>query len=156
LDAFVAAGFNLIDTADSYSRWVPGNRGGESETVIGRWLSQRPGARAKVLIATKVGSEMGPGESGLSKSYILREVERWLERLNTNYIDLYQSHRDDDKTPVDETLEAYAQLVRQGKIRVIGASNFTVARLEDSLRSSAAHGYARYESLQPEYNLYSR
>jgi aryl-alcohol dehydrogenase-like predicted oxidoreductase len=156
LDAFVAAGFNLIDTADSYSRWVPGNQGGESETVIGNWLRQRPGVRAKVLIATKVGSEMGPGQGGLASSYILKEVERSLQRLNTEYIDLYQSHRDDDKTPVEETLEAYARLVRQGKVRVIGASNFTAARLAESLKVSAAHGYPRYESLQPEYNLYHR
>jgi aryl-alcohol dehydrogenase-like predicted oxidoreductase len=156
LDAFVAAGFNLVDTANSYSRWVPGHKGGESETIIGNWLRQRPGARAKVLIATKLGADMGPGESGLSKAYILKEVERSLQRLNTDYIDLYQSHRDDDKTPIDETLEAYGQLVRQGKVRVIGASNFTAARLAASLKSSAAHGYPRYESLQPEYNLYAR
>jgi aryl-alcohol dehydrogenase-like predicted oxidoreductase len=156
LDAFVAAGFNLIDTANSYSRWVPGNKGGESETIIGKWLRRRPGVRSKVLIATKVGSEMGPGESGLAKSYILAEVERSLKRLNTDYIDLYQSHRDDDETPIAETLEAYAQLVRQGKVRVIGASNFTAARLSAALAASAAHGYPRYESLQPEYNLYRR
>jgi aryl-alcohol dehydrogenase-like predicted oxidoreductase len=156
LDAFVAAGFNLVDTANSYSHWVPGNKGGESETIIGNWLRQRPGARAKVLIATKVGSEMGPGESGLAKAYIVAEVERSLRRLNTDYIDLYQSHRDDPKTPVDETLEAYGQLVRQGKVRVIGASNFTAARLAASLKSSAARGLPRYESLQPEYNLYTR
>jgi aryl-alcohol dehydrogenase-like predicted oxidoreductase len=156
LDAFVSAGFNLVDTADSYSRWIPGNKGGESETIIGNWLRQRPGARDKVLIATKVGSEMGPGQSGLSKAYILGSVERSLQRLNTDYIDLYQSHRDDDKTPIDETLEAYAQLVRQGKVRVIGASNFTAARLKASLESSAAHGLPRYESLQPEYNLVAR
>lgn len=156
LDAFVAAGFNLIDTANSYSHWVPGNKGGESETIIGNWLRQRPGARAKVLIATKVGSEMAPGESGLSKTYIVAEVERSLRRLNTDYIDLYQSHRDDPKTSVDETLDAYAQLVRQGKVRVIGASNFTAARLAASLKSSAARGLPRYESLQPEYNLYAR
>lgn len=156
LDAFVGAGFNLVDTADAYSRWVPGNKGGESETIIGNWLRQRPGARAKVLIATKVGSEMGPGQSGLSKDYILAAAERSLQRLGTDYIDLYQSHRDDDNTPVDETLEAYAQLVKQGKVRVIGASNFTPARLTASLKSSAAHGFPRYESLQPEYNLYSR
>ncbi len=156
LDAFVAAGFNLIDTADSYSRWIPGNKGGESETIIGNWLRQRPGARAKVIIATKVGSEMGPGQSGLSKAYILGSVERSLQRLNTDHIDLYQSHRDDDKTPIDETLEAYAQLVREGKVRVIGASNFTAARLSASLKSSAAHGFPRYESLQPEYNLVAR
>jgi aryl-alcohol dehydrogenase-like predicted oxidoreductase len=156
LDAFVAAGFNLIDTADTYSRWVPGNKGGESETIIGNWLRQRPGVRSKVLIATKLGAEMGPGESGLSKAYILAEVERSLQRLNTDYIDLYQSHRDDEKTPIDETLEAYGQLVRQGKVRVIGASNFTAERLAASLKSSAAHGYPRYESLQPHYNLYTR
>jgi aryl-alcohol dehydrogenase-like predicted oxidoreductase len=156
LDAFVGAGFNLIDTANSYSRWVPGNKGGESETIIGHWLGQRPGVRDKVLIATKLGSDMGNGELGLSKAYILAEVERSLQRLNTDYIDLYQSHRDDDKTPLDETLEAYGQLVRQGKVRVIGASNFTAARLAASLKSSAAHGYPRYESLQPEYNLYAR
>jgi aryl-alcohol dehydrogenase-like predicted oxidoreductase len=154
LDAFLAGGFNLIDTADSYSRWVSGNKGGESETIIGHWLRARPGARDKVLIATKVGSETGPRESGLSKPYILKAAERSLQRLNTDHIDLYQSHRDDENTPVDETLEAYAQLVRQSKVRVIGASNFTAARLEASLKASAAHGYPRYESLQPEYNLY--
>ena len=156
LDAFVAAGFNLVDTANSYSHWVPGNKGGESETIIGNWLRQRPGARARILIATKVGSEMGPGQSGLSKAYIVAEVERSLRRLNTDYIDLYQSHRDDPKTSVEETLETYAQLVRQGKVRVIGASNFTPARLAASLQSSAARGFPRYESLQPEYNLYTR
>jgi aryl-alcohol dehydrogenase-like predicted oxidoreductase len=156
LDAFVAAGFNLIDTANSYSRWVPGHQGGESETILGNWLRQRPGMRAKVLIATKVGSEMGPGQSGLARGYILKEVECSLQRLQTDYIDVYQSHRDDDKTPIEETLEAYAQLVRQGKVRVIGASNFTAARLTESLKVSAEHRYPRYESLQPEYNLYHR
>src|SRR6185312_14163134 len=120
--AFSGAGFNLVDTADAYSRWVPGNKGGESETIIGNWLRQRPGARARMLIATKVGSEMGPGQGGLSKDYILAAAERSLQRLNTDYIDLYQSHRDDDRTPIDETLEAYAQLIRQGKVRAIGAS----------------------------------
>jgi aryl-alcohol dehydrogenase-like predicted oxidoreductase len=109
-----------------------------------------------VLIATKVGVEMGPGQSGLAKSYILQEAERSLRRLNTDCIDLYQSHRDDDKAPIEETLEAYAQLVRQGKVRAIGASNFTAERLAASLKVSAAHGYPRYESLQPEYNLYER
>lgn len=156
LDAFVGAGFNLVDSADAYSRWVPGNKGGESETIIGNWLRQRPGARAKVVIATKVGHEMGPGEAGLAKAYILEAAERSLQRLNTDYIDLYQSHRDDDQTPIDETLEAYAQLVRQGKVRVIGASNFTAARLAASLKASAARGLPRYESLQPHYNLYTR
>jgi aryl-alcohol dehydrogenase-like predicted oxidoreductase len=156
LDAFVGAGFNLIDTANSYSHWVPGNKGGESETIIGNWLRQRPGARAKVLLATKLGADMGNGEKGLSKAYILAEVERSLKRLNTDYIDLYQSHRDDLDTPIEETLQAYGELVRAGKVRVIGASNFTAARLAASLKSSAAHGYPRYESLQPEYNLYAR
>jgi aryl-alcohol dehydrogenase-like predicted oxidoreductase len=156
LDAFVGAGFNLIDTANSYSHWVPGNKGGESEAIIGNWLRQRPGARAKVLLATKLGADMGNGAKGLSKAYILAEVERSLKRLNTDYIDLYQSHRDDLDTPIEETLEAYGELVRAGKVRVIGASNFTAARLAASLKSSAAHGYPRYESLQPEYNLYAR
>ena len=155
LDAFVAAGFNLIDTANNYSHWVPGNQGGESETVIGNWLRKRRGVRDKVIIATKVGSEMA-GQQGLSKEYILAEVERSLQRLNTEYIDLYQSHRDDPKTPIEETLEAYAQLVREGKVRAIGASNFTAERLAESLKASAAHGYPRYESHQPEYNLCRR
>ena len=155
LDAFVAAGFNFIDTADAYSHWVPGNKGGESETIIGNWLRQRHG-RDKVIIATKVGVAMGPGEQGLSKAYILRAVERSLDRLNTEYIDLYQSHRDDPDTPIDETLEAYAQLLRDGKVRAIGASNFTAERLAESRRLSLAGGYPRYESLQPWYNLYER
>ncbi len=155
LDAFVAAGFNFIDTADAYSHWVPGNSGGESETIIGSWLRQRH-VRDKVIIATKVGVEMAPGEAGLSKAYILRAVERSLERLNTEYIDLYQSHRDDPDTPLDETLEAYAQLIRDGKVRAIGASNFTAARLAESRRVSASAGLPRYESLQPWYNLYER
>jgi aryl-alcohol dehydrogenase-like predicted oxidoreductase len=155
LDAFVAAGFNFIDTADAYSHWVPGHKGGESETVIGNWLRQRH-VRDKVIIATKVGVEMGPGEQGLSKAYILRAVERSLERLNTEYIDLYQSHRDDADTPMEETLEAYAQLVREGKVRAIGASNFTADRLAQARSISAAGGFPRYESLQPWYNLYDR
>ena len=155
LDAFVAHGFNLIDTANNYSRWVPGNRGGESETIIGKWFKQR-GARDKVVIATKVGMEMGPDEKGLSKAYILREVEASLKRLQTDYIDLYQSHTDDAATPQEETLETYAQLAKQGKVRVIGASNFTAERLAQSLEVSKAHAYPRYESLQPHYNLYER
>jgi aryl-alcohol dehydrogenase-like predicted oxidoreductase len=154
LDAFVAAGFNFIDTADSYSTWAPGHKGGESETVIGNWLKQR-GNREKVIIATKVGSEV-MGRKGLSKSYILSEAEESLRRLNTEYIDLYQSHRDDPGTPVEETLEAYAQLIRQGKVRAIGASNFTAERLAQSLEANRKHGYPRYESLQPNYNLYDR
>lgn len=154
LDAFVAAGCNFIDTADSYSTWAPGHKGGESETVIGNWLKAR-GRRDQVIIATKVGSEV-MGRKGLSKAYILSEVEESLARLKTDYIDLYQSHRDDPNTPVEETLEAYAQLVRQGKVRAIGASNFTAERLAESLAASRKHGYPRYESLQPNYNLYDR
>jgi aryl-alcohol dehydrogenase-like predicted oxidoreductase len=154
LDAFVAAGFNFVDTADSYSTWAPGHKGGESETVIGNWLKQR-GNRDKVIIATKVGSEVA-GRNGLSKSYILSEAEESLRRLKTDYIDLYQSHRDDPGTPVEQTLEAYAQLVGQGKVRAIGASNFTRERLAQSLDASRKLGYPRYESLQPNYNLYDR
>ncbi|MEI6947958.1 aldo/keto reductase [Paraflavisolibacter sp. H34] len=155
LDAFTEAGFNLIDTADSYSHWVPGNQGGESETIIGKWLRQR-GNRHNVIIATKVGSAVGKGKKDLSRAHILRSVEASLRRLQTDYIDLYQSHYDDVDTPVGETLETYAQLIREGKVRVIGASNFTPARLEESLRYSREHGLPRYESLQPEYNLYNR
>lgn len=154
LDAFLDAGFNFVDTADSYSTWVAGHKGGESETVIGKWFKAR-GNREKVVLATKVGSEVA-GRKGLSKDYILSEVEDSLRRLQTDYIDLYQSHRDDANTPVEQTLEAYAQLVKQGKVRVIGASNFTAERLEMSLQASRKHGYPRYESLQPNYNLYDR
>jgi aryl-alcohol dehydrogenase-like predicted oxidoreductase len=155
LDAFVDAGFNLIDTADVYARWVPGNRGGESETVIGRWL-KRSGRRQQVVIATKVGMEMSPTQKGLSKAYVLSSVEDSLKRLETDYIDLYQSHKDDPDTPPEETLSAYAQLVKQGKVRVIGASNYSAERLKESLDASRKHGYPRYESLQPLYNLYDR
>jgi len=155
LDAFVAHGFNLIDTANNYSRWVPGNRGGESETIIGRWLKQR-GIRDKVVIATKVGMEMGAGEKGLSKAYVVREVENSLKRLQTDYIDLYQSHLDDEATALEETLETYAQLLRQGKIRAIGASNYRAERLAQALQVSARSGCPTYQSLQPHYNLYER
>ncbi len=155
LDAFVAAGFNLIDTADTYSRWFPGNKGGESETIIGKWLKQS-GNREKVVIATKVGSEMGPGRKGLAKAYILRSAEDSLERLQTDAIDLYQSHKDDPNTPLDETLEAYEQLIRQGKVRAIGASNYDAKRLSEALRISAQKGFAGYQCLQPRYNLYDR
>jgi aryl-alcohol dehydrogenase-like predicted oxidoreductase len=154
LDAFVAAGFNLVDTADVYSAWVPGNKGGESEVTIGKWL-KRSGKREDVIIATKVGMEMR-GEKGLSKPYILRSAEDSLRRLQTDYIDLYQSHQDDPKTPIDETLEAYAELIRQGKVRVIGASNYSAERLSQSLVASEQNGLPRYESLQPLYNLYDR
>jgi len=155
LDAFVAAGFNLIDTADVYSRWVQGHRGGESETIIGKWL-KRSGNRAKVVIASKVGKEMGPNSNGLSKTYILQAVEDSLRRLQTDYIDLYQSHADDPDTPLEETLEAYEQLIRQGKVRAIGASNYSAPRLAQSLEISEQTGYPRYESLQPLFNLYDR
>ena len=155
LDQFVSSGFNLIDTADAYSRWVPGHSGGESETIVGKWLKQS-GKREQVVIATKVGMEMGPRRKGLGKAYVLQAVEDSLRRLQTDYIDLYQSHLDDADTPLDETLETYAQLVRQGKVRVIGASNFSALRLEQALNVSRQHAYPRYESLQPEYNLYQR
>ena len=155
LDAFVDAGFELIDTADVYSAWVPGNRGGESETIIGKWLKQG-GKRNKTIIATKVGSEMGPDMKGLSKPYIVRAAEDSLRRLQTDHIDLYQSHRDDPETPQQETLEAYAQLIRQGKVRAIGASNYSAERLSESLTISRENDLPRYETLQPLYNLYDR
>src|SRR5438874_7234114 len=152
LDEFVAAGFNLIDTADAYSRFAPGNRGGESKTIIGKWMKQS-GRRDEVIVATKVGLEMGPQRKGLSKAYILRAVEDSLRRLQTDYIDLYQSHRDDPDTPLDETLQAYAQLMEQGKVRAIGASNYSAERLSYALTLSRRQGMPRYECLQPEYNL---
>ena len=155
LDGFVAAGFNLIDTADMYSRWVPGNQGGESETIIGNWF-KRSGKRGDVVLATKLGYEMGPGEKGLSKRYILQAVERSLKRLQTDYIDLYQSHVDDASTPLEETLEAYGELIRQGKVRAIGASNYTADRLAQALEVSKQSGYPSYHCLQPLYNLYDR
>jgi aryl-alcohol dehydrogenase-like predicted oxidoreductase len=155
LNALLDAGFNAIDTADSYSTWVPGHEGGESETIIGNWLKQR-GGREKVLIFTKVGSPMGRRGKGLSKAWIIEEAEHSLTRLQTNYIDLYQSHRDDELTPIEETLEAYAALIKQGKVRAIGASNFSASRLKQALEASARLGLPRYESLQPEYNLMER
>lgn len=155
LDAFVAAGFSLIDTADVYSRWVPGNKGGESETIIGNWL-KKSGKRDAVVIATKLGAELAPDKKGLSKGYIERAVNDSLKRLQTDYIDLYQSHYDDPNTPIDETLEAFGQLIKAGKVRFIGASNFTPERLRESMDISAKHGYPAYQSLQPEYNLYDR
>jgi aryl-alcohol dehydrogenase-like predicted oxidoreductase len=155
LDAFIAAGFNFIDTADVYSKWAPGHHGGESEIIIGDWLRRRA-KRDDVIIATKVGAEMEPGRKGLSKAYIARAVEDSLRRLGTDYIDLYQSHRDDPETPIEETLEAYGALVNTGKVRAIGASNFTAERLAASLEASERHGLPRYETLQPEYNLMAR
>ncbi len=155
LDEFTAAGFNLIDTADIYSYWAPGNHGGESETIIGKWLA-RTGMRPNVIISTKVGMEMGPGSKGLSKAYILRAVEASLKRLQTDYIDLYHSHTDDTKTPLEETLEAYAQLIYQGKVRAIGASNYGAKRLKEALNIGDTGKYPTYQCLQPLYNLYDR
>jgi aryl-alcohol dehydrogenase-like predicted oxidoreductase len=155
LDAFVAAGFNLVDTADMYSRWVPGNQGGESETIIGKWF-QQTGKRDKVVLATKVGMEMGPGKKGLSRAYIVKAVEDSLRRLQTDRIDLYQSHKDDPDTPLEETLDAFGSLIKQGKVRAIGASNYSAARLAEALEVSKAKGLPAYQSLQPEYNLMER
>ncbi|HEY6430862.1 MAG TPA: aldo/keto reductase [Acetobacteraceae bacterium] len=155
LDAFVAGGFNLVDTADVYSRWAPGNQGGESETIIGNWLKAR-GGRERVVIATKLGSDMGDDKKGLSRAYMMRAVEDSLRRLQTDYIDLYQSHRDDPDTPMQEVLEGYRRLIEQGKVRAIGASNFTAARLTEALETSRRHGLPRYETLQPLHNLSDR
>lgn len=155
LDAFVAEGFNLIDTADVYARWVQGLEGGESETIIGKWLKRR-GKRQSVIIATKVGKEMGPDKKGLSRSYIFQAVEESLRRLQTDYIDLYQSHEDDTQTPLEETLDAFDRLIQDGKVRAIGASNFSAKRLAEALQVSEQYGYPRYQSLQPLFNLYDR
>ncbi len=155
LDAYVDAGLNFIDTADIYSTWVPGHTGGESETIIGNWLKQS-GKRSKIVLATKVGMQMGSGKKGLKKEYILEEVEDSLRRLQTDYIDLYQSHEDDPSTPLDETLGAYAQLIKEGKVRAIGASNYSAARLAEALDVSRQHGLPSYQSLQPKYNLCER
>ena len=155
LDAFAAAGFNLIDTADVYSKWIPGHIGGESESIIGRWLERR-GRRGDVVIATKVGMEMGPADKGLSRAYILRAADRSLSRLKTDYIDLYQAHADDKDTPLEETLGAFAELIEAGKVRAIGASNYDAERLAAALRVSKEQGLPRYETLQPWYNLYDR
>jgi aryl-alcohol dehydrogenase-like predicted oxidoreductase len=155
LDAFVDRGYDFIDTADVYSRFATGNKGGESETILGRWFKAR-GTRDKVVLATKVGNDMGDGKKGLSAKYILEEVEASLTRLQTDYIDLYQSHRDDETTPLEETLGAYQKLIEQGKVRAIGASNYTGARLRVALAVGKEKGLAVYETLQPEYNLYAR
>ncbi len=155
LDAFVDTGFNLIDSADVYSRWIPGHVGGESETVIGAWLAQGGGRREKVVIATKLGMDMPEGK-GLSRTYMMTAVDRSLQRLKTDYIDLYQSHRDDEETPIEETLSAYGELIKAGKVRAIGASNYQAPRLAEALKLAAAKGLPRYETLQPWYNLYDR
>lgn len=155
LDALVENGLNFIDTADVYSSWVPGNQGGESEATIGEWL-KKSGKRDRVIIATKVGKPMGEGKQGLSPRYIRQAVEDSLRRLQTDYIDLYQSHDDDRDTPLAETLAAFDALIKAGKVRVIGASNYQADRLEEALQISEQQGLARYETLQPEYNLYAR
>ncbi len=157
LDAYLEAGGNFIDTADVYSRWAPGNKGGESETVLGKWMTARKNRHA-VLMATKVMGPMGPGpnDTGLSRQHIMEGVEDSLRRLGTDYIDLYQAHWDDRDTPLEETLRAFDDLVGQGKVRYIGCSNYVGWRLTRALWESDKHGYARYESLQPKYNLVFR
>jgi aryl-alcohol dehydrogenase-like predicted oxidoreductase len=154
LDAFVEAGFDFIDTADAYSRWVPGHTGGESEAIIGRWIKAR-GNRDKVVIATKVGADMGSGRT-MAPAYVRKAVEDSLKRLQTDRIDLYQTHWDDPKTPLEEVLSTYSELIKAGKVRVIGASNYSAARLKEALDVSARKGLPRYESLQPQYNLVER
>lgn len=155
LDAWVGAGMNFVDTADVYSRWVPGHAGGESETIIGKWFRQS-GKRHRVVLATKVGKPMGDADKGLSKAYIRRAVEASLRRLQTEVIDLYQAHDDDAATPLEETLGTFAELVKEGKVRAIGASNYTGPRLALALETSRRLGVPRYESLQPHYNLVER
>jgi aryl-alcohol dehydrogenase-like predicted oxidoreductase len=156
LDAFFDAGFNTIDTADVYSAWVPGNKGGDSEEIIGKWLRQNRVARDKAVIITKVGSEMGPGKKGLKEQYILEAVEASLKRLQTDYIDLYLSHWPDAETPYEETLGAFAKLKQQGKIRAIGCSNLDASQLQASFDAAEKAGLPRYDVIQPEYNLYDR
>ncbi len=158
LSAYVAGGFNLIDTADVYSRWAPGHTGGESEAVIGRWL-KASGQRHRVLVATKVGKPMGEegsGKTGLSRRWIRQAVHDSLNRLQTDHIDLYQSHEDDSNTPLEETMTAFAELIQEGKVRAIGASNFTAPRLAEALAVSGRLGLPRYETLQPLFNLADR
>lgn len=155
LDALVERGLWFIDTADVYSRWAPGNHGGESETIIGNWLKQS-GKRDRIVLATKVGMELSPEKQGLKPQYIRQAVDDSLRRLQTDYIDLYQAHRDDEDTPLAETLAAFDSLIKEGKVRAIGASNYRAERLQEALDISENQGLARYETLQPEYNLYDR
>jgi len=156
LDRFIDAGLNAVDTADVYSVWAPGNQGGESETIIGRWFKDNARRREKTLLITKVGAPFGPDRSGLSAKRIMAAAEESLRRLQTDRIDLYFSHRPDEKVPVEESLRAYDTLIRQGKVRAIGASNHSAAQLRQALDASTAAGLPRYEVLQPEYNLYNR
>ncbi len=155
LDQALDFGLNFIDTADVYSRWAPGHTGGESETLIGKWLV-KSGKRKQVILATKVGMEMGEGKKGLKAGYIAQAVEDSLRRLQTDYIDLYQSHKDDDSTPLEETLGAYDKLIKAGKVRFIGASNYSGKRLAEAMETSRKHSLAAYVSLQPHYNLVHR
>lgn len=156
LDAFTGAGFNLVDTADIYSAWVPGHAGGESEALIGRWLRARPGLRDRVLVATKVGMQMGDGRKGLAPARIREACDESLQRLGVEQIDLYQAHEDDPSVPLEDTLGAFADLMRAGKVRAIGASNYRAARLAEALAVSQRLGLPRYETLQPHYNLMDR
>ncbi|WHS92821.1 aldo/keto reductase [Sinorhizobium kummerowiae] len=156
LDAFFDAGFNAVDTADVYSSWAPGNRGGESEAIIGKWLKQSGRSRDSAVIVTKVGSELGPDRKGLSRRWIMQAVEDSLRRLQTDYIDLYLSHWPDPDIPYDETLAAYDTLLSQGKLRAIGASNLDAQQMRDALDVAAGKDLPRYDVLQPEYNLYDR
>ena len=155
LDQVYERGFTAIDTADSYSHWAPGNSGGESEAIIGKWLKER-GVRDEITLITKVGSNPGKEFRDLSKGYILTTIEESLQRLQTDHIDLYFTHWDDPKIPVEETLEAYQKLMQDGKVRYIGASNLSPERLEESLEASRDHGFPRYDVFQPEYNLIER
>jgi aryl-alcohol dehydrogenase-like predicted oxidoreductase len=155
LDAFVGHGFNLIDSADVYSRWAPGHSGGESETVIGDWLAQGGGRREKIVIATKLGGPMAEGQ-GLSRDYMMGAVDRSLKRLRTDVIDLYQAHMDDASTPLEETLAGFGELIKAGKVRAVGASNYTAPRLAEALKLARDKGLPRFETLQPWYNLYDR
>ena len=155
LDAWVDAGMNLVDTADVYSRWVPGHAGGESETILGKWF-RKSGRRNAVVLATKVGKDMGSGRVGLAPRYVREAVDASLRRLRTDHIDLYQAHDDDPAVPIEATLETFARLIEAGKVRAVGASNFTAARLAEALETSRRQGLPRYETLQPLYNLYDR
>jgi len=155
LDEFFERGFNCIDTADSYSAWVPGNKGGESETIIGNWMKER-GNRSQLVISTKVGDRISADKKGLSKKYILSAAEASLKRLQIGHIDLYQTHKDDPSTPIEETLQAYQQLMDDGKIGYIGVSNLSFERIEESLEISREKNLPGYQTLQPKYNLYDR
>lgn len=155
LDHFIEAGFNAIDTADVYSRWGDGHQGGEFETVIGNWLKAR-GNRDEIVLITKVGADVGQGHRDITEKHILQAADKSLKRLQTDHIDLYFTHFDDDKTPVEETLGAYEKLIKAGKVRWIGASNLSPERLQASMIASELNGLPRYEVFQPEYNLYNR